>query len=163
MGGWRAEARPTWVGGGRATLQPQNFANPVPYATLPLLPKTIFKTGEGGRLTPEQQIQFMQLRTNNYFEIMRTTLFSLVGLSAVIAFAPSGAAPMLILLVLGVVVYGYLGSKAALDDVEALHQDMKEVTSGTQLGLERNYGLFKTLTVALLGLIALTMILAAVA
>ena len=112
------------------------------------------------------RMQLQIARTGQYGDIMRTTIFAQLGLSALIAFGgPSIALPLAIAVVM-VALFGALGGGTALDDISVLRDDMDEATGTSNYGRlvkARNLGLLKILTMVLIGAIAVAQLVAILA
>lgn len=63
-------------------------------------------------------------RVTHYNYIMRTTIFTLLGVAAVAELGDVGLSLPLILLTIGAAAYGILAGNVAQDDIMALHDDM---------------------------------------
>lgn len=93
---------------------------------------------------------------------MRTALFALIGVAAVVGFGATGVDIPLAVLTIAITLFGAIGGGTALDDISALRDDMDEATGGSTYGQQvktRNLALLKMLSAALLGLSGLGILL----
>ncbi len=100
----------------------------------------------------------VRARLEDYYGTLRTTLFAFVGLAAIISFAPDGSPVMIVPLVIAVSAFGILAGNAALDDVEALREDMDDEMAGSAFGKmvsARNMTALKATSSGLVGLTGL--------
>ena len=107
-------------------------------------------------MTPEDRIQILIARTADYNGIIRTALFTLLGISAAILFGDDGYSAPLTVLTLAATLYGILAGSVALDDIMALRDDMDEATADTTYGKQvqgRNIPALKLTSAVLLGLV----------
>ena len=114
-------------------------------------------------MTPELRNTIVMTRSGDYNGIMRTTIFALLGIAAVIEFGPGGYSAPLITLIITVTAYGILAGGAALDDIINLRDDMEENFAQTTYGkgvAARNLALLKMISSVLLLLIGLAEIFA---
>jgi hypothetical protein len=112
----------------------------------------------GQKMTPENRTALVTARTGNYLHIMRTTIFTLVAIAAVIELGPDGYSAPLTMLVIATAAYGILAGGSALDDMINLRGDMDEATAQSSYGKginARNLPALKTISSVLLGLIAI--------
>jgi len=116
-------------------------------------------------MTPEIRTQIVLTRSTDYYNIMRTTIFTLLGIAAVIEFGPGGYSAPLITLVITACAYGILAGGVALDDIINLRSDMDEsfAQSGYGKGVAaRNIPMLKNVSAGLLALVGLAEIVALV-
>ena len=109
------------------------------------------------------RMQLQIARTGQYGDIMRTTIFAQVALTAVIGFGAEGVDLALAIVAVMIALFGALGGATALDDVSVLRDDMDEATGGSNYGKQvktRNLGLLKTLTMVLVGAVAVAQLVA---
>ncbi|MEL6644634.1 MAG: hypothetical protein AAFQ79_11920 [Pseudomonadota bacterium] len=114
-------------------------------------------------MNSDLRMQLQIARTSQYGDIMRTALFALTGIAAVVGFGAEGVDIPLAVLTIAVTLFGAIGGATALDDISILRDDMDEATAGSGYGQQvktRNLGLLKTLSAALLGLSSLGLLLA---
>ena len=109
-------------------------------------------------MTPETRAQIVLTRSADYYGIMRTTLFTLLGIAAIIQLGPEGYSAPLVTLSVAAVAYGVLGGGSALDDIIALREDMDAEMAGTHYGRvvnARNLPALKLTSAVLLSLVGL--------
>ncbi len=109
-------------------------------------------------MTPELRNAITQGRLDNYTAIMRTTIFTLTGVAAVIELGPGGYSAPLTMLVVTTCAYGILAGGVALDDVTNLRESMDDDTANSAYGraaLSRNLPMLKMTSAVLLGLVGL--------
>lgn len=109
-------------------------------------------------MTPEIRANILMSRVTHYLHIMRTTIFSLIGLAAVIELGPGGYSAPLTMAVVATVAFGVLAGGAALEDMNNMREDMDEAMaqSGYGKGLAaRNLPMLKNVSSVLLLLIGL--------
>jgi hypothetical protein len=109
-------------------------------------------------MTPDQRNYLSVSRTNAYYDIMRTTMFSFTGLAAVIHLGPDSYSAPLVTLAVAATAYGILAGGSALDDMIALRDDMDEATANSSYGRAvkgRNLPALKLASGVLLGLVGL--------
>ncbi|MEO0702136.1 MAG: hypothetical protein AAFV31_15310 [Pseudomonadota bacterium] len=114
-------------------------------------------------MNSELRMQLQIARTAQYGDIMRTSLFALIAVAAVVGLGVTGVDIPLAVLTVAITLFGAIGGGTALDDVSVLRQDMDEDTAGSAYGRQvktRNLALLKTLSAALLGLAGLGVLLA---
>jgi len=107
-------------------------------------------------MTPEHRTKLLIARTGNYNDIMRTTIFSLIGIAAAIHFGDGGYSAPLTVLTVAATLYGILAGGVALDDIMALRDDLDEASANTSYGKlvqARNIGALKMTSSILLGLV----------
>ncbi|MGI9394159.1 MAG: hypothetical protein ACR2OY_05890 [Boseongicola sp.] len=106
-------------------------------------------------MTPENRTKLLVARTGNYNDIMRTTVFTLLGIAAVVHFGDgSYSAPLTVLTVVAAL-YGILAGGVALDDIMALRDDLDEASAATSYGnlvQARNIGALKMTSTVLIGI-----------
>ncbi|MDD9921619.1 MAG: hypothetical protein OXQ92_04960 [Boseongicola sp.] len=96
-------------------------------------------------------------RTTHINDILRTTIFSFIGLGALIAFTDGLAIPLTVLTIT-VTVFGILAGNTAIDDVSVLRNDMDEATRASHYGQKahgRNLEAFKIVSTVLNGAVGL--------
>lgn len=109
-------------------------------------------------MTPDNRTATLAARSADYHGIMRTTIFTFLGIAAVIEFAGGGYSAPLATLVVANAAYGILAGGAALDDLHGLRQSMDDATAQTAYGkvvASRNIPTLKMVSSVLLGLIGL--------
>lgn len=114
-------------------------------------------------MTPELRTQILLGRVDNYMNVMRTTMFVLLGVGAAIHFGPEGYSSPLLMLAIAATAYGVLAGGAALDDMIALRDDIDEDMAATNYGRTikgRNLPALKMVSAVLIGLIGLAEVLA---
>ena len=89
---------------------------------------------EGLTMTPELRTSILIARSGDYFSIMRTTIFTLAALAAIIELGSGGYSAPLTTMVVVTVAYGILAGGTALDDIINLRSDMDEKTAATSYG-----------------------------
>jgi len=97
-------------------------------------------------------------RQTHYFEIMRTVVFSFVGLAAIIELGGGGYSAPLTMLVVTVTAYGVLAGGTALNDLNNLASDMGDDIAQTNYGQgvkARNIPMLKMISSTLVGLTGL--------
>ena len=113
-------------------------------------------------MSPEIRTQILISRVDNYMNVMRTTIFGLLGVAAAIHFGPGGYSAPLLVLAIAVTAYGILAGGTALDDMIALRDDMDDEMAATNYGKavkERNIPMLKSISTALIALIGLAEVL----
>lgn len=112
-------------------------------------------------MTEDQRLKILTSRSGDYFGIMRTTLFVLLGIGAALHFG-EGYSPTLLVLAIAVTAYGVLAGGTALDDIIALREDMPEDVAASTYGKgvkARNIPALKAISAALIGLTGLAAVL----
>ncbi|WP_413718435.1 hypothetical protein [Silicimonas sp. MF1-12-2] len=112
-------------------------------------------------MTEDHRLQLVISRSGDYFGIMRTTLFVLLGIGAALHFGEGYSAPLLVLAI-AISAYGILAGGVALDDIIALREDMPDDVAGTAYGKgvkARNIPGLKMVSAALIGLTGLSAVL----
>ncbi|SLN39256.1 hypothetical protein PEL8287_01931 [Roseovarius litorisediminis] len=107
-------------------------------------------------MTPEFRQTIVQGRINNYYEIMRTSIFTFTGLAAIIQLGPDGYSAPLTMLVVAVTAYAILAGGTALDDVINLAEDMDDDMAQSAYGKgvkARNIPMLKMISSGLMALI----------
>ena len=107
-------------------------------------------------MTPETRVQILISRSEQYYAIMRTTMFVFVAIAAIIEFGPGGYSAPLTCLVIAISAYGILAGGTALDDIINLRDDMDEAMAGSAYGAAvkaRNIPMLKTVSSVLIGLV----------
>lgn len=114
-------------------------------------------------MNSELRMQLQIARTGHYGDIMRTTLFCLLGIAAIIGFGGGAAAKLpLVFATIAVTLFGALAGGTALDDISVLRDDMDDGTGASAYGQQakgRNLKLLKLLSGALIGLTGLAEVL----
>lgn len=108
-------------------------------------------------MTPDQRNHLSMNRAQHYYDVMRTTIFSYVGLAAIIEFGPDGYSAPLTMLVVVIAAYGILAGGSSLDDISNLRDDMDQDMAETNFGKAlktRNFSALKMTSAVLLGLAA---------
>ncbi len=116
-------------------------------------------------MTPEIRIQILNARGGDYNNIMRTTIFTMLGIAAAIHFAGGAYSAPLMALTIAATLYGILAGGVALDDIMALRDDMDDDTASSNYGKlvsGRNIPALKMTSSILLGLVGLAEIYALV-
>ncbi|MCA0907453.1 hypothetical protein LCM27_13715 [Ruegeria marisrubri] len=114
-------------------------------------------------MDPQLRAQYAISRFQEYHVIMRTTLFSFVGIAAIISFAPDGYALAQAILVIAVTIYGVVAGGSALDDLESLRDDIDGDFAQTHYARgikKKNMKALKLMSHGLLGLIGLVLMIA---
>lgn len=114
-------------------------------------------------MTPEIRARILTSRSRDYFDILRTTLFVLAAVAAVIQLGPDRFSLALAMLVIATTAYGILAGNVALDDIIALRDDMDDDTAATAYGRgirDRNIPGLKMVSTVLIGLVGLAELLA---
>lgn len=109
-------------------------------------------------MTQDQRIAILTARTGDYFGIMRTTIFTLAAIAAIIELGAGGYSAPLTTLVITAAAYGILAGGTALDDINNLRGDMDDKTAATTYGkgvTARNIPALKMISAGLLGLVGL--------
>ncbi|NNE79598.1 MAG: hypothetical protein HKN18_04920 [Silicimonas sp.] len=112
-------------------------------------------------MTEDQRLQILIARTGDYFGIMRTTLFVLLGIGIALHFGDGYSAPLMVLAI-AITAYGVLAGGTALDDIIAIREDMPEATANTAYGrgvAARNIPMLKAISAGLIGLAGLAAVL----
>lgn len=107
-------------------------------------------------MTPEIRTNIVASRAADYFGIMRTTLFTMTAIAAIIELGPGGYSAPLAMLVVAISAYGILAGGAALDDISNLRGDLDEDMAKTNYGKgikARNIPALKMTSAVLLGLV----------
>ncbi len=107
------------------------------------------------------RMQLQIARTAQFGDIMRTSLFGLIGIAAVAAFGGDGADIPLAIVTVATTLFGVLGGGAALDDIAALRDDMDTATGTSVYGQKakgRNLAALKAISAVLLGLSGLAIL-----
>ena len=108
-------------------------------------------------MNTELRMQLQIARTGHYGDIMRTTIFAQLALTAVIGFGATGVTVPLVIAAVTIALFGALGGSTALDDISILRDDMDEATGSSAYGKQakaRNLALLKALSAGLIALIA---------
>jgi hypothetical protein len=116
-------------------------------------------------MTPEIRTKILISRSRDYFDILRTTLFVLAAIAAVIHLGPGGFSLPLAMLAIATTAYGVLAGGVALDDIINLRADMDEDFAQTSYGQgvsARNIPAMKMVSTVLIGLVGLAELLAIV-
>ena len=114
-------------------------------------------------MSPELRTKILISRTGDYFGIMRTTLFVMLGIAAALHFGADVYSAPLLVLTIAIAAYGILAGGVALDDIIALRDDMDDDMAGTAYGAgvkSRNLPTLKMISAGLVGLIGLAEVLA---
>ncbi len=109
-------------------------------------------------MTPEIRTDLLIARINHLMSIMRTTIFTMAAIAAIIELGPDGYSAPLITLTIAATLYGILAGGAALDDMIALRGDMDEATANSNYGkaiAARNLPMLKTISTVLLAMVGL--------
>ena len=109
-------------------------------------------------MTPDQRIAILTARTGDYFGIMRTTIFTLAAIAAIIELGSGGYSAPLTTLVIAAAGYGILAGGSALDDIINLRDDMDDKMVATAYGkgvAARNLPALKMISAGMLGLVGL--------
>jgi len=112
--------------------------------------------GKGQKMTPEIHSRTAMARLDHYFSIMRTTIFTLVAIAALIELGPGGYSAPLTMLVVATTAFGILAGGSTLDDVINLREDMPPETANSSYGkgvAARNVPALKMTLTILLALI----------
>ena len=113
-------------------------------------------------MNEDHRIALLSTRIKNYADVMRTTIFTLaaIGIGTQIA---DGYNAALLMLAIAVTVYGVLAGGSALDDMQALRQDMSDEVANSNYGKivnSRNIPMLKTISSVMLCLSGLAAVLA---
>lgn len=114
-------------------------------------------------MTPELRTQILIARVGDYQTIMRTTLFTMLGIGAALHFGADDYSAPLMVLAIAITAYGILAGSAAMDDMIALRDDMDDDMKATAYGMAvnaRNIPMLKMISAGLLGLVGLAEVLA---
>lgn len=114
-------------------------------------------------MTPELRQSIVHSRSGDYVNIMRTTIFTFLGIGAALHFGAGDYSAPLLMLAITVTAYGILAGGVALDDLENLKRDMDDSFATTSYGGgvgARNIPMLKMISSALVGLTGLATILA---
>ena len=114
-------------------------------------------------MTPDQRQAIVHARSRDYNNIMRTTLFTFLGIGGVLHLGADGYSAPLLVLSIAITAYGVLAGGVALDDINALKGDMDEATAETQYGkgvAGRDIEKLKMISAGLVGLVGLACVLA---
>ncbi len=85
-------------------------------------------------MTPELRQSIVKARTADYVNIMRTTLFTFLGIGAVLHLGNDDYSAPLMVLSIVITAYGVLAGGVALDDLNNLKGDVDDETAGTSYG-----------------------------
>ncbi len=113
-------------------------------------------------MTPDQRQAIVHARTADYNNIMRTTLFTFLGIGGVLYLGDGSFSMPLIALAVVTTAFGVLAGGTALDDINALKGDMDEETSNTSYGggvMARDILLLKMISAGCVSLIGLACVL----
>jgi len=113
-------------------------------------------------MTPDQRQAIVHARTADYNNVMRTTLFTFLGIGAVLYLGDGRFSMPLIVLAVVTTAYGVLAGGTALDDINALKGDMDEETASTSYGggvMGRDVLMLKMISAGCVGLIGLACVL----
>lgn len=113
-------------------------------------------------MTPELRQTIVHARTAEYSGIMRTTLFTFLGISAILHFGPNVWSLPLLLLTVTVTAFGILAGGTALDDINNLRADMDPELADTSYGMgvaSRDVPKLKLISSILIGLTGLALLL----
>lgn len=114
-------------------------------------------------MTPELRQTIVHARTTEYSNIMRTTLFTFLGIGAVLHLGPNAFSLPLLLLTVTITAFGVLARSTALDDINNLKADMTPEFENTVYGAGvafRDVPRLKLISALLIGLTGLALILA---
>lgn len=114
-------------------------------------------------MTPEMRQSIVHARTGEYSNIMRTTVFTFLGIAAVLHLGPDTLSLPLLLLTVITTAFGVLAGGTALDDINNLKADMTPEFEETSYGMgvaSRDVPSLKLISSLLIGLTGLAMILA---
>lgn len=114
-------------------------------------------------MSPELRTKILISRVDNYTNVMRTTMFVMLGIGATLYFGPGDYSAPLMVLTLAITAYGILAGGVALDDMIALREDMDEDMAATNYGRgvkARNIPMLKMISTVLIGLVGLAEVLA---
>lgn len=109
-------------------------------------------------MTPEMRTKLAVSRIADYHMVMRTTIFTLLGIAALIHLGPEGYSAPLTMLVVAAVAYGVLAGGTSLDDIDKLKDDLDDATAASNYGqglAARNVKTLKTISTGLLVLVGL--------
>ena len=114
-------------------------------------------------MTPELRQKIAHARTGEYSAIMRTTVFTFLGIAALLHLGPDTLSWPLLFLTVTITAFGVLAGGAALDDINNLKSDMTPEFGETVYGTgvtSRDVPTLKLISTVLIGLTALVLILA---
>ena len=114
-------------------------------------------------MSPELRTKILISRVDNYTNVMRTTMFVMLGIGAALYFGAGDYSAPLMVLTLAITAYGILAGGVALDDMIALREDMDEDMAATNYGKgvkARNIPMLKMISTVLIGLVGLAEVLA---
>ncbi len=114
-------------------------------------------------MTPELRQTIVHARTTEYSNIMRTTLFTFLGIAAVLHLGPDTLSLPLLLLTITITAFGALAGGTALDDINNLKEDMTPEFGETVYGrgvAARDIPKLKLMSAVLIALTGLALILA---
>jgi hypothetical protein len=117
-------------------------------------------------MTPDHRTKLVISRTSDYVGIMRTTLFGLIAVAAIVHFGPNLFSGPLAMLAITLSAYGILAGGSALDDLINLREDLDAEMSATTYGagvIARDLPKLKIVSAALIGLTGLVELFAIVA
>lgn len=109
-------------------------------------------------MTPQMRHEIVQGRVRNYNTIMLTVFFTFTGVAAVIELGGGGYSAPLTMIVIAITAYGILAGGTALDDLNALKDDMDDEMGATKYGgvvKSRNINALKMISTVLIALIGL--------
>ncbi len=114
-------------------------------------------------MTPELRQSIVKSRSADYNNIMRTTLFSFLGIGAVLHLGNDDYSAPLLVLSLVITAYGVLAGGTALDDINNLKGDMDDDSAATNYGggvASRDIPMLKNISAGCVALTGLACVLA---
>jgi hypothetical protein len=114
-------------------------------------------------MNTELRTKILLSRTSDYLGIMRTTIFTMLGIAVAVHFGADAYSAPLLTLTVAVTAFGILAGSVALDDIIALRDDMDDKMAATSYGgavRARNLPTLRIVSAALLGLVGLAEVLA---
>ena len=114
-------------------------------------------------MTPDQRQKIVHARTTDYNNVMRTTLFTFLGIGAVLHLGDGAYSAPLMVLSIVITAYGVLAGGTALDDLKALQGDLDDDTASTNYGggvAKRDIGMLKNISSGCVGIVGLACVLA---
>ncbi len=107
-------------------------------------------------MIPEHRIAYSTGRLQNYYDVMRTTIFVLAAVAIAEHLGPQASSAPLLMVVVATVAYGVLAGNTALDDIGNLIHDLDETTARSHFGKGLTRRNMKMLKLASAGVIVLT-------
>lgn len=114
-------------------------------------------------MNSEQRQSIVQSRSSDYNNIMRTTLFTFLGIGFALHIGDDSYSAPLLVLSLTITAYGILAGGTALDDLNALKNDLDDEMASTNYGTlvsNRDIPMLKMISSACVGITGLACVLA---